>query len=66
MNILVRVSRKRKCFASLDQESTYWVMSFGSASRPDNDVEIEFSQTQLNKLRDMLNQELTLVHYGRC
>jgi len=68
MNILVRVKRERACFASLDQENTYWIMSFGTLKRPDNDVQIEFTQTQLDKLKDMLNEAKynSLVHYGRC
>lgn len=68
MNILVRLGRERKCFASLDQKGSFWLMTFGTLQRPENDVEIEFTQMQLDKLRDMLNQEeyKKLVHVGQC
>lgn len=57
MDILVKVSYDRKCFASVDWNSTkgLWVMSFGDLEKPDHDVEIEFTPIQLSELRGMLN-----------
>jgi len=56
MDILVRVSRKRKCSASIDWEKEYpkggfFIMSFGALTRPDQDVEIEFTEAQLAELQ---------------
>ena len=56
MDILVHVSRKRKCSASIDWQKEYpeggfFIMSFGDLRRPDQDVEVEFTEAQLNELQ---------------
>ena len=75
MNIKVRVSRDRRCFASLDKveeiPQAYWIMSFGDKNRPKTDVEIEFTSKQIRNLKDMLNEwyskgELNVEHFGQC
>jgi len=66
MRIFLRVSRKRKCFATIDWETNYWVMSFGDLKAKD-DIGIEFTPHQLERLKDLLNDMGSLKgHYGHC
>ena len=73
MDILVRVSKKRKCSASIDWEKeidpkdSHFIMSFGDLSRPDQDVEIEFTEAQLEELQETIRQaQKTADHSGWC
>lgn len=73
MDILVRVSRKRKCSVSLDWEKeinpkeSHFVMSFGDLSRPDQDVEIEFTEVQLQDLQMVIREAQEKAdHSGWC
>ena len=70
MEISVRVSRKRKCPASLDWKrdipNGHWVLSFGDASEPATDVEVEFTVAQLEKLKELVNNAKKPEHSGLC
>ena len=73
MDILVRVSRKRKCSASIDWEKeinpkdSHFIMSFGDLTRPDQDVEIEFTEAQLAELQMTIRSaQESADHSGWC
>lgn len=77
MDIKVKVLAKRHCFASVDFEygsggyKNVYVMSFGDLKKPNTDVEVEFTPTQLKKLRDLLNKmykddKFSKRHGGLC
>jgi len=70
---LLRISRDRKCYSSLDwdREKKVWVLSFGDDDS-DNDVEIEFTIEQMKEHRRMINEiyesqdRFEKVHLGEC
>jgi len=73
MDILVRVSSKRKCSASIDWEKeinpkeSHFVMSFGDLTRPEQDVEIEFTEAQLKELQSTISEaQKKADHSGWC
>lgn len=77
MDIKVEVPRKRKCHSSLDwnNDKQCWIMSFGDLRKPETDVEIEFTPTQLHDHRKMVNDLYRKlkkdfaskeVHVGTC
>lgn len=73
MDILVRVSRKRKCSASIDWQKElvpkdgFFIMSFGDLTRPNQDVEIEFTEAQLTELQMTIREAQEKAdHSGWC
>jgi len=56
MDIKVEVPLKRKCPASLDTCGKIAVLSFGDLDKPDTDVEVEFSLSQLKELQRVVNE----------
>jgi len=80
MDIKVVVSEKRKCAASIDWRAgkeintsmtqKLAVLSFGDLDKPDTDVEVLFSLTQLRKLDKIVKKAIKGFekekHYGRC
>lgn len=72
MDILVKVSRERICSASIDwqkglSEDGFFIMSFGDLDRPDQDVEIEFTEAQLTELQMTIREAQEKAdHSGWC
>jgi hypothetical protein len=70
LEILVRVSKERICAASLDWEEDtpegHWLLSFGNIGSPNTDVEIEFTEMQLGKLKETVNSASKPKHLGGC
>lgn len=62
MDILVEVSKNRKCPASLDWQGDHWILSFGDLNKPNTDVEIEMAPKQLAELHSTIHSAEAELH----